>query len=90
MGARITEIREDTVPKILSNASARSGDDLGATALIRANNLPQVLGVEPCCERCRADEIAEQHRELPTFGGGAGRLGLRRCCGRGTRNRKTL
>jgi hypothetical protein len=36
--------------------------------MIHADDFAQVLGIEARRERCRADQIAEQNGELPTFG----------------------
>ena len=44
------------------------GDDLGDGAVIRGDNLPQILGIETCRERRRGDQVAEHHGQLPAFG----------------------
>jgi hypothetical protein len=36
--------------------------------VVGADHRPQILGVGPRRQRRRADQIAEQHRQLPTFG----------------------
>ncbi|HEX6012452.1 MAG TPA: hypothetical protein VFY87_11750, partial [Geminicoccaceae bacterium] len=36
--------------------------------LVRAQYLAHLLGVEPGRERGRADQVGEQHRELPALG----------------------
>ena len=51
--------------------------------MIDADDLAQVLGIEARRERRRADQIAEQHGELPAFGNvmrrRLGQCGLRFC-----------
>jgi hypothetical protein len=45
-----------------------SGDEIGAAAVIRADDLAQIFGIEPHRERGRADQIAEHHRQPLAFG----------------------
>src|SRR5215469_17043877 len=48
--------------------AAGLGDDLGAAAVIRADDGSEVLGVEFSGERRRADEITEHNGELAALG----------------------
>ena len=48
--------------------SRRSGRPSRRRAVIGADDLAQILGIEPRRERGRADEIAEHHRQLAPFG----------------------
>src|SRR6516225_3920343 len=77
MRLRIAEIREYPVTHVLRDEPTGLGDLLGAAAMIRADDLAHVLGVEASGERGRADEIAEHDGELAAFGvvlgGAAGR-----------------
>jgi hypothetical protein len=52
----------------LANKAIEPGDNLGDSAVIGGDDLAQILGIEPRRELGRADEIAEQHRQLPAFG----------------------
>src|SRR5215469_6019204 len=72
MCLRVSEVRQHTVSHVLRDEAACLDNLLGAAAVIRANDLAQVLGIEASGESGRADEIAEHDRELATFGG---------CCG---------
>jgi hypothetical protein len=63
--SRVAEIDQHTVAHVLGDKPIEPGDDLGDGAMIRADDLAQILGIEPGRERGRADEIAEHHCELP-------------------------
>src|SRR6266702_243147 len=65
---RIAEICEHAVAHVSGNETAKLLDLLGTAAVVRANDFPQVLRVEPCRERSRANKISEQHRELTSLG----------------------
>src|SRR5262249_33819067 len=41
---------------------------LGTAAVVSTNDFPQILRVEPCRERRRANKISEHHRELTSLG----------------------
>ena len=51
----------------LATKPSKPSDDLGDGAVIRADHLAQILGIEPRRERRRADQVAEHHRELTPF-----------------------
>ncbi len=44
-------------------------NDLGAGLLIPLHDHPVVFGVKLCGQRRRADQVTEQHRQLPSFRG---------------------
>ena len=67
---RIAEICEHAVAHVSGNETAKLLDLLGTAAVVRANDFPQVLRVEPRRERSRANKISEHHRELASFGRG--------------------
>jgi len=69
VGLGIAEIGQHTVPHVLGDETAGSGDEIGAAAVVRADDLPHVLGVEASRERGRADEVTEHDRELTALGG---------------------
>jgi hypothetical protein len=68
MRLRITEIGERAVAHVLGHKAAGALDHLRAAALIGADDLAHVLGVEPRRQWRRADEVAEQHCQLPPLG----------------------
>jgi len=82
MRLRVAEIDENAVAHVFGDKAVEPGNDLGDRAVIRADDLAQILGIEPRRERGRADKIAEHHRQLPAFG-----LGRRRCIARCRRYR---
>src|SRR5262249_21549015 len=43
-------------------------DNLCDAAMVSADDPAQILGIDPCGQRRRADEIAEHHRQLTAFG----------------------
>jgi hypothetical protein len=75
---RPAEIREHTVAHVLGDMAVPALHYFSAALLILPDQLAQVLGIEPCRERRRADQIAEHHRQLPPLGG----RGRRRQAGR--------
>ena len=65
---RVAEIHKHPIAHVLGDKAAEAGDRLGDAAMIHADDLAQILGIQARCERRRADQIAEQHGELPAFG----------------------
>ena len=59
---RVAEIDQHAVAHVLGDEAAEAGDRLGDAAVIGADDLAQVLGVEPGGERRRADEIDRTSR----------------------------
>ena len=69
VGLRIAEIGEHAVAHVFGDEAAVALDQLRAAAMIGADDLAHVLGIEPRRHRGRADEIAEHHGELAALGG---------------------
>ena len=67
MRLRVTEIGQYAVAEILRDKAAGAGDYLGATAVIAAHDVVQLLRIEPRRQCCGTDEIGEHDRELATF-----------------------
>ena len=68
MRLRVTEIGQHAVTEIFGNKAAGAGDHLGATAVIGADDVAQLLRIEPR-RQCRGtDEVGEHDRELAAFG----------------------
>jgi hypothetical protein len=81
---RVTEISQHAVTEILGNKAAGAGDYLGATAVIGADDVAQLLRIEPRRQCRRTDEVGEHDRELASFGFGSlavGAVGLDRTFG---------
>jgi hypothetical protein len=72
---RIAEIGEDAIAHVLCDKPAGALDYRGSAAVIGADHRPQILRVEPRRQRRRADQIAEQHGQLPPLGLGGGYCG---------------
>ena len=68
MGLRVAEIDQYAVAHVPGDEAIEPGDDLGDGAVIRTDDLAQILRVEPGGECGRADQIAEHHGQLPAFG----------------------
>jgi hypothetical protein len=64
MRLRVAEIDEHAVSHVFGDIAAEAGDGVGDGAMISADDLAQILGIEPRRERGRADQVAEHHREL--------------------------
>ena len=67
---RPAEIDQHAVADVTRDEAVELGDGAGDTRLICADDLPQILGIEPRRKRGRADEIAEHHAERAAFGRG--------------------
>jgi hypothetical protein len=77
----VAEINQYAVAHVPGDEAVEPGDDLGDGAVIRPNDLPQILRVMTGRERGRADQVAEHHRQLPAFG-----VDLCRCTRSGRRH----
>src|SRR5215831_20499665 len=64
----VAEVAEHAVAHVFRDKPAGLGDLLGAAAVVCADDLAHVLGVEAGRECGGADEIAEHNGELATFG----------------------
>jgi hypothetical protein len=69
---RIAEIGKDAVAHVPRNESACFLDLLGTAAVVLADDVPEVLRVEPRRECRRSDKVSEHHRELTLLGLGPG------------------
>ena len=80
----IAEIDQHAVAHILGDKTAKAADGVGDAAMVGADDLAQILGIEARRQRRRTDQIAEHHRQLAPLGGvlrlHAGRCGGRRQC----------
>src|SRR5439155_15966823 len=64
---RMAEVREEPVAEELRDVAAEALDGLlSAPLVLRAEPVP-VLRVEARCELRRADHVAEEHGEVPSF-----------------------
>ncbi len=68
MRPRIAEIGQDAIAEEAGDVAAEAVDHRSADILIGANDLAQLLGIELERQGGRADQIAEQDRELPPLG----------------------
>ena len=75
MGRGVAKIDQQAIAQVLGDMALILLDDLGRGLLVGAHHGAQVFGVELARELRGADQIAEQHRELPPFrfGGRASR-----------------
>jgi hypothetical protein len=60
---------QHAVAHVFGDEATGLGDDLGAAAVIGANDCSKVLGIELGRERGGADEVAEHHGQLAALGG---------------------
>jgi hypothetical protein len=77
MRLRIAEIGQHAIAHVLRDEAPGLGDHPGAAAMIGADDLPHVFGIEPRRERGRAHEVAEHDGELAPFGRRGARRGRR-------------
>src|SRR4029453_15617065 len=68
MGARVAKVDEQAIAQILCDVPLKALDDRGGGLLIGATYMTQVFGVELLAQPGGVDQIAEQHRQLPSFG----------------------
>ena len=69
MGLGIAEIGQHSVAHVLGDEAAGLGDEIGAAAVVCADDLAHILGVEARREGGRTDQIAEHDGELTAFSG---------------------
>jgi hypothetical protein len=67
MRLRVAKVHQNPIPYVLGDKAVEAGDRIGDAAMIQADDLAQVFGIQARRERRRADQIAEQHGELPAF-----------------------
>ena len=81
VGLRPAEVDQYPVAEILRHVASVAGDHLARARPIRPQHVRPVLGIEPRRELHRADEVAEEDRQLaalasePEVGRGCGRRG---------------
>jgi hypothetical protein len=63
-----SEIGQHAIAHVFRDVPAPALDRLGATTLIGADHAAGVLGIESARQLRRADEVAEQHRQLASLG----------------------
>ena len=68
MRPRPPEVGQHTIAHVLGDVALPALDHLGAGAMIGADHVPHVLGVEPRRKLGRADQVTEQQRQLPPLG----------------------
>jgi hypothetical protein len=68
MRLRVPEIDEDTVAHVLGHEAVKPGDRLCDTFVVGSDRRSQILGIELCRERGRADEVGEHDGQLPVLG----------------------
>src|SRR4029077_2049072 len=61
----IAEIDQHAVAHIFGDKTVKAGDGVGDAAVVGADDLAQILGIEARRQRRRTDQIAEHHRQLP-------------------------
>ena len=79
MRLRIAEVDQHPVAHIFGDKPVEPADRIGDGAVVGADQLAQILRVEPRRECRRADQIAEHHRQLAAFGRGRMRRPHGRC-----------
>src|SRR5438309_8928272 len=67
MRSRISEIDQYAVAHVFGDKAIEAGDGFTHRAVISADDLAHILGIEPRGEPGRADEVAEHYRELPSL-----------------------
>ena len=65
---RPAEIGEHAIAHELGDVTLETSDLTRHGVLIGAQDLPHLFRVEPLRQRGRADQVAEQHRQLPPLG----------------------
>jgi hypothetical protein len=72
VGPRKAEISEHAVAHVFGDETVEAANRLRDTAVIGADHLAQLFGIEPRRQCRRADQIAEHHRQLSALGRRAG------------------
>ena len=77
MCSRVTEIDQHAVAHVFGDKAAKAADGVGDAAVVGADDLAQILGIEARRQRRRTDQIAEHQRQLPPLSLRRGRRGRR-------------
>jgi hypothetical protein len=64
----IAEINEYAIAHILGDKTAKAADGIGDAAMVGADDLAQILGIEARGQGRRTDQVAEHDRQLPPLG----------------------
>jgi hypothetical protein len=67
MRLRIAEINENAVAHVFGDKAVEMAHGIGGGAVIRGDDLAQILRIELRRQRGRADQIAEHYRQLAAF-----------------------
>jgi len=67
MRLRVAEINQHAVAHVFGDKAVKPCDGPRDGAVISGNDLAVILGIEPRRQLSRPHEIAEHHRQLPTF-----------------------
>ena len=65
---RIAEVDQHTIAHIAAYDALMPAYDFRDTTVVRANQRPHVLGIEPCGKRRRTHQIAEHNRQVASLG----------------------
>jgi hypothetical protein len=73
VGARKAEIHQHAVAHVFGDETVEAANRRRRTAVIGADYLAELFGIEPRRHRRRADQVGEHHRQLPALRPRAGR-----------------
>ena len=68
MRLRIAEVNQHTVAHILGDKTAKAADGVGDAAMVGADDLAQILGIEARRQRRRSHQVTEHDCELAPLG----------------------
>ena len=85
MRLRIAEVGHHAVAKIFGDVTAESAYPVSGGTMIRSYRLLPFLGIEPCRNLGRTDQITEKHRQMAPLAGQAAAAQLRLCTNRRSR-----
>jgi len=63
----VAKIDQHAIAQVLGQIAIKLVDHLGTELMIGAHHLAVLFGIQPCGERRRADQVAEQHGEMAAF-----------------------
>lgn len=67
-GNGITKVDKQPVPQVLCRTTTISPYDFVTNSLVVPNHLSELFRIKLYGKTCRADNVAEHHREVSTFG----------------------
>ena len=68
MGMGVAEVHQEPIAQVLRHIAIKVLYNGGGGFLVGTHDGAVIFGVKLAGERCRLDEIAEQHRDVPPFG----------------------